>query len=286
MVREQLERDAVRERREQLVARVHDREDVVGRGGSRSIGRADGDGGRARSRVRRRAARRRGRATAPGGATTIVSVPGPVQKNSSCAHSSSSCAPPSPCAASIIFARPNQAVPRLGPPPTMSIFVSSGSSRPSRSATGSASSSVRAVASACAVDRVEARVAARQLGRPDGERVQRPERGDVRDRPRPEPGVVVAVRQGHLGRVGEPAGGVEGDADRQEPALTRVSGRLDRADDLPRVRDADDPRACRRERDVVARELERRQGLRRDAAPAPRTRASWRARRSGSRRSR
>ena len=47
VVGEQLERDAVRERREQFVARIHDREDVVGRGGSRSIGRADGDGRRA-----------------------------------------------------------------------------------------------------------------------------------------------------------------------------------------------------------------------------------------------
>src|SRR3954468_3907611 len=53
LVGEELQRDAVRERRELLWRAVGDRENVVGRGGRGSVRRADGD--------RRRAGRARGR---------------------------------------------------------------------------------------------------------------------------------------------------------------------------------------------------------------------------------
>ena len=107
-----------------------------------------------------------------------------------------------------------------------------------------------------------------ELGRPHGERVERPERGDVRDRPRPEPGIVVAEGERHLGGLRKPALRVVGHADRLQAAAARLRCSLDRAHDPARVRHAHDPRARRCQLELVPGELERLDRLRRDPAPA------------------
>ena len=107
------------------VPRGDGQDEVGGRGGGR-VRRADGDGRRRRPCRRPRAARPRGRARRRAARRRRSSSRAAVQKNSSCAHSSSSCAPPGECADSISFARPKNAVPRLGPPPRKSIFAPSG----------------------------------------------------------------------------------------------------------------------------------------------------------------